>query len=53
MLNASGNGFKVSDNTLADLGFNQGEILSTVGAVCNQLGPPRDAKNYDVSHAGG
>ena len=45
--------FLLSNNTLADLGFNQGGILSMVQAICNQLGPPRDAKNCDVSHAGG
>ena len=45
--------FLLSDNTLVDLGFNQGGILSTVRAIHNQLGPPRDAINCDVSHAGG
>ena len=31
--------FLLSINTLADLGFNQGGIPSTVRAVLNQLGP--------------
>ena len=45
--------FLLSSNTLADLGFNQGGIPSTIRAICNQLGPPRDAKNCDVcTHAG-
>ena len=42
--------FLLSGNTLADLGFNQGGRLSTIWAIRNQLGPPRDAKNCDVSH---
>ena len=45
--------FLLSINTLADLGFNQGGILSMVRAIRNQLCPPRDAKNCDVCHAGG
>ena len=31
--------FLLSGNTLADLGFNQGGILSMIQAVCNQSGP--------------
>ena len=37
--------FLLSGITLADLGFNQGGILSTIRAIRNQLGPPRDTKN--------
>ena len=44
--------FLLSGNTLADLGFNLGGILSMIQAIRNQLGPPRDAKNCDVRHAG-
>ena len=44
--------FILSNHTLADLGFNQGGIPSTIQAVLDQLGPPRDAKNCDVHHAG-
>ena len=49
--------FLLSSNTLADLGFNQGGILSTIWAIHHQLGPPMDAKivmcatrDDDVSH---
>ena len=45
--------FILSDHTLVDLGFNQGGIPSTDSAVLDQWGPPRDAKNCDVCHAGG
>ena len=44
--------FLLSGNTLADFGFNQGGILSTIWAIHHQLGPPRDAKNCDVCHVG-
>ena len=40
--------FVLSNHTLADLGFNQGGIPSTIQAVLDQLCPPRDAKNCDV-----
>ena len=45
--------FILSDRTLADLGFNQDGIPSTIQAILDQLGPPRDAKNCDVCHVGG
>ena len=45
--------FVLSDHTLADLGFNQGGRPSTIQAILNPLGPPRDAKNCDVCHTGG
>ena len=45
--------FILSNHTLADLGFNQGGIPSMIQAILNQSGPPRDAKNCDVCHAGG
>ena len=44
--------FLLSGNTLADLGHNQGGILSMVWAIGNQLVPTQGHQNCDVYHAG-